>query len=77
MNYLKMVSVPPLDPTTGQKSSQKSLLAQFLCWELDSNPRNTQVFLRFESRVRLELEPKSVFLRWLLSLAPEKSHYTN
>ena len=42
-----------------QKLSQKCLLAQCLCWCLVSNPRNTGVFLRFETSPRRDLKPKS------------------
>jgi hypothetical protein len=50
------------------KLSQKCLLTQparggsiSFCWCLVLNPRNTEVFLRFKTRPRRELEPKSYF----------------
>ncbi len=43
------------------KPSQKSLLARYLCWIRVSNPQHTRVCLRFETRIRLDLEPKSFF----------------
>jgi len=40
---------------------KKVFWPQSLCWYLGLNPRNTEVFLRFKTQVRLELEPKSYF----------------
>jgi hypothetical protein len=37
-------------------------LAQYLRWTRDSTPQNTPVFLRVESLIRLDLDPKTYFL---------------
>jgi hypothetical protein len=41
--------------------SQKSPLAQYFCWIQVSSPQHTSLCLRFETQIRRDLEPKSVF----------------